>query len=182
MRQKMKRMMSILLNLMMVLGLMPGMSLTAYADDPYASIKRTTTVVNFDSKDWYLIDYDSSTVTLLAKECVAALQYNSSGTFVDYSSNPTVKNAVDTYYNSISADAKIAVSGDGMFLLTEDQANGISNADVRKCQRFTGTDPNGWWLCTEVVILPMRRSSTAIKAPLTTSAAMCETRSASALL
>ena len=34
MRNKMKRFLSILLSLVMVLGLMPGMSLTAYADNP----------------------------------------------------------------------------------------------------------------------------------------------------
>ena len=145
-----KRFLSILLSLVMVLGLMPGMSLTAYADDPYSGIKNTTTAVHFDSKDWYLIDYDSSTVTLLAKECVAASQYNSSGTFVEYSNNPTVKTAVDNYYNnSISAGAKTAVSGGGMFLLTTAQANAITNADVRKCSQYSGTDYNGWWLCSQ---------------------------------
>ena len=34
-----KRFSGILLSLVMVLGLMSGMSLTAYADDPYADIK-----------------------------------------------------------------------------------------------------------------------------------------------
>ena len=40
MRQKMKQLMGILLTLVMVLSLMPGMSLTAYADDtpPYANL------------------------------------------------------------------------------------------------------------------------------------------------
>ena len=72
-----KRFLSLLLSLVMVLGLMPGMSLTAYADDdpPYAQYKNTTTVIKFDEKDWYLINYDTSTVTLLAKECVGASQY-----------------------------------------------------------------------------------------------------------
>ena len=76
MRQKMKRMMGILLSL--ALGLMAGMGLTVNADDapPFASLKNTTTVIKFDSKDWYLIDYDSSTATLLAKECVDKSQFN----------------------------------------------------------------------------------------------------------
>ena len=144
--QRTNKVITVLLTVMMVLGLMPGMSLTAYAADPYVSIKNTTTVVHFDSKDWYLIDYDSSTVTLLAKECVAASQYNSRGTFVEYSQS-TVKTAVDTYYTvNFSDDAKAAVSGNEMFLLTLTQANGISNADVMKCQQFTGTDSNNWWL------------------------------------
>lgn len=76
MQQRMKRFSGILLSLVMVLGLMPGMSLAAYADDdpPYAQYKNTTTEITFDSKSWYLIDYDANTVTLLAKECVAASQ------------------------------------------------------------------------------------------------------------
>ena len=103
-----RKLLSFLLTLALVVGLMPGMSLTAYADDPpYAQYKNTTTVITFDGKSWYLIDYDDTTVTLLSKECVGASAYNSSGTFVDYSSNPTVKTAVDNWYNnSITADAQ----------------------------------------------------------------------------
>jgi hypothetical protein len=95
-----KRFFGILLSFVMVLGLMPGMSLTAYADDdpPYAQYKNTTTVIKFDEKDWYLINYDTSTVTLLAKGCVGASKYNDGVSFVEYSNNPTVKTAVDDYY------------------------------------------------------------------------------------
>ena len=66
MRQKMKQLMGILLSLVLLLGLMPGMSLTAlaYDNNPYASLKNTTTEISFDGKPWYLIDYDSTTVTL----------------------------------------------------------------------------------------------------------------------
>ena len=83
----------------LVLGLMPGMSLTAYADDdpPYAQYKNTETVITFDGKSWYLTDYDDTTVTLLSKECIGSSQYNESGSFVEYSSNPTVKTAVDNW-------------------------------------------------------------------------------------
>ena len=149
MKQKVKRLIGILLSLVLVLSLMPAVSITVVADGSYTSLKNTTTVVHFDSKDWYLIDYDDSTVTLLTKECVAASQYNKSGYFVEYSNNPTVRSAVDNYYdNSISVDAKTAVSG-GMFLLTTSQANAITNADVRKCSQFSGTDHNYWWLCSQ---------------------------------
>ena len=131
----------------MALVLMPGMSLTAYADDPYANIINTTTEIKFDNKEWYLIDYDADTVTLLAKECVDASAYNSSGTFVDYSSNPTVKTAVDNWYdNNITADAKKAVSGSGMFLLTKEEASAITNAEVRKDKTAAY---GGWWLCSQ---------------------------------
>ena len=88
-----RKLLSFLLTLAMLVGLMPGMGLTAYADDdpPYAQYKNTTTVITFDGKSWYLIDYDASTVTLLAKDCVASSQYNESGSFVEYINNPTVK-------------------------------------------------------------------------------------------
>ena len=132
---------------MLVLGLMPGMSLTTYADDPYAGLKNTTTVVHFDGKDWYLIDYDDSTVTLLSKECVAASKYNSNGSSTTYNGS-TVESAVNTYFtNSISSAAKKAVSGSGMFLLTTAQANALSE-NVRKCPEFSGAHSSAWWLCS----------------------------------
>jgi len=140
-----KRLISILLTLVLVLTLMPAVRVEA--DDPFSGIKNTTTVVHFDDKDWYLIpnNDDDNTVTLLTKECVAASAYNENHYFVDYS-NSTIKTAVDTYYNgSISAGAKAAVSGGGMFLLTADQASMI-DIDVRKCQQYS--DPNYWWLCS----------------------------------
>ncbi|ETP73900.1 hypothetical protein UYO_0155 [Lachnospiraceae bacterium JC7] len=154
-----RKILSILLSLVMVLGLMPGMSLTAlaYDNNPYDSLVNTTTEITFDSKTWYLIEDDSTaanagTVTLLAKECVGSSQYNANGSFVEYS-NSTVKTAVDSWYtgnNIISADAKTAVSGSGMFLLTEDQATTIYNAnpDVLKCSKADGADDNAWWLCS----------------------------------
>jgi len=152
MTTKTKKLIGILLTLALVLGLLPGMTLTAYADNdpPYASLKNTTTEITFDGKPWYLINYDASTVTLLAKECVATTKYNSSGSFVEYSSNPTIKTAVDKYYtDSISADAKTAVSG-GMFLLTEDQAKHIiTNRNVRMCSQYTGNEFGMWWLCSQ---------------------------------
>ena len=147
-----KRFLSLLLSLVMVLGLMPGMSLTAYADDdpPYAQYKNTTTEITFDGKSWYLIDYDAGTVTLLANDCVGASQYNESVPFVEYRYS-TVKTAVDNWYNSnITADAQTAVSGDAMFLLTTEQASTIysANPDVLKCSRASGAYSNAWWLCS----------------------------------
>lgn len=145
-----KRLLGILLSLALILGLMPGMSLTAYADNPYASLKNTTKVITFDGKSWYLIAYDDSTVTLLAKECVGASVYNSNNSYVEYS-NSTVKTAVDNWYrDNITADAKTAVCDNAMFLLTEDQATTIYNAnpDVLKCSKADGADDNAWWLCS----------------------------------
>ncbi len=149
-----KRFLSILLSLVLVLGLMPGMSLTALAwdGDPYAALLNTTTAVNFDGKEWYLIEnnstaVDAGTVTLLSKECVAASQYNSSESYVEYASS-TVKTAVDNWYNNnITSNAKTAVFDNKMFLLTKDQANAMTT-DTRKCSQASEANDNYWWLCS----------------------------------
>lgn len=99
------------------------------------AIKNTTTVIHFDSKDWYLIDYDASTVTLLAKECVGASQFNPDGAGNTYSGS-TVEGFVNNWYTTnITADAKKAVNENGAFLLTNDQAYAIEtvNPDVLQC-------------------------------------------------
>jgi len=122
----------------------------AAAATAYAGLKNTTTVVHFDSKDWYLIEdnstaVDAGTVTLLAKECVGASIFGGSSTY----SGSTVEGVVNNYYtNSISTDAKAAVDGSGMFLLTTDQANAIktANVDVLKCSKATGAESILWWL------------------------------------
>ena len=127
---------------------------SAEAATAYAGLKNTTTVVHFDSKDWYLIEDNSTsategTVTLLSKECVASSKYNESGSFVEYSSNPTVKTTVDNWYSTnITAGAKAAVSGGAMFLLTTAQASTIysANPNVLKCSQASG---GGWWLCSQ---------------------------------
>ncbi len=108
----------------------------------YTSLKNTREVVHFDEKDWYLIDYDDSSVTLLSKECVVASEFGSNNTY----SGSTVEAAVNNYFdNNISSDAKTVVDGDGMFLLTTEQAKEL-NSDVLKCSQYTGTDFNYWWL------------------------------------
>ncbi len=132
----------------MFLGLEQEMSLMS-DDSPYKDIKNTTTDITFGGELWYLIDYDDNTVTLLAEECVASSKYNESGSFVEYSNNPTVKTAVDNWYSdNITADAKAAVSGGAMFLLTTAQASTIysANPNVLKCSQASG---GGWWLCSQ---------------------------------
>ena len=144
MRKRSIKILSLLLTLVLILGLMPGMSLTAWADDPYSSLKNTTTVVKFDGKDWYLIDYDSSTVTLLAKECVGASVFGSSNTY----SGSTVETYVNNWYsNNISTDAQKAVNGSGAFLLTSEQASALTS-DVKKCSKAVGASADFWWLCS----------------------------------
>lgn len=137
---------SLLLCLAMLLSLVPAASLTAFAGEasPYADLKNTTTAITFDNKQWYLIDYDSTTVTLLSKECVGASKFGSKNTY----SGSTVETAVNNYYtNNISADAKAAVNGNGMFLLTTAQANAMTT-DQRKCAQASGVSANCWWLCS----------------------------------
>ena len=154
MRKKLKQLIGILFSLVMVLGLMPGMSLTALAwdGDPYGSLVNNTTVVKFDEKEWYLIENNSTaanagTVTLLSKECVAASQYNSNDSSIKYSGS-TVESTVNNWYTqNITANAKTAVVDNKMFLLTKDQA-GAMIEDTRKCSKYSGTDENYWWLCS----------------------------------
>lgn len=118
-------------------GLLPDVSLTAYADNPYASIKNTTTVVHFDEKDWYLIDYDDNTVTLLTKDSVGTSTFGSNNKYDE----STVKTFVNNWYNeNITAAKKEAVSGGGMFLLNAQQVNNIAE-NVRICNTSTGS----WW-------------------------------------
>ena len=130
-----------------------AMSLTAWAVEPYAGLVNTTTEITFDGKAWYLIEDNSTaanagTVTLLSKECVEKSAYNSSSNFVAYDNNPTIKGVVDTWYSSnITANAKTAVNGNGMFLLTKNQANAMTD-DTRKCSQYPGTNDNIWWLCS----------------------------------
>ena len=148
-----RKLLSFLLTLAMVVGLMPGMRLTAlaYEGDPYASLLNTTTVVNFDGKDWYLIENnstaaDAGTVTLLSKECVAASKYDSNLSSNTYSGS-TVESTVNNWYTqNITANAQTAVVDNKMFLLTKDQANAMTN-DTRKCS-YSGIDGNYWWLCS----------------------------------
>ena len=153
MKQKKKlgrKLLGFLLTLTILVGLMPGMGLTVYAADvPYASLKNTTSVIIFDNKQWYLIDYDDSTVTLLSKECVGASVFNPNEPDDNTYSGSTVENFVNSWYTrNISPDAQAVVSGSGMFLLTEEQAVNLST-DVLKCSRASGAYDNHWWLCSK---------------------------------
>ena len=130
--------------LILALGIFAGMSMTALAEDPYADLKNTTTIVKFDDKDWYLINYDSNTVTLLSKACVGASAFGSNNTY----SGSTVEGSVNDWYsNSISANAKTAVDGNGAFLLSTDDVSNLSQ-DVLKCDKHSEAAGNYWWLCT----------------------------------
>jgi len=155
-----KRFLGILLSLVMLLGLMPGMSLSAYAapltdsapnsgiilgdiSDPYMSIKNTATVINFDSKDWFLINYDSSTVTLFLTDSVGTSKFDDDS---NQYSGSMIETYVNNWYNSnITANAKTAVNGN-MFLLSTAEAKALSK-DVRgSCTKYFGVEFLKYWL------------------------------------
>ncbi|MBO6263961.1 MAG: Ig domain-containing protein, partial [Clostridia bacterium] len=139
---------AVIMALATVFAVLPTINLTASAGEasPYADLENTTTVITFDGKDWYLIDYDSTTVTLLSEECVGVSKFsdNDNNTY----SGSTVESFVNSWYtNNISADAKAAVNGNGMFLLTTAQAKAMTT-DQRKCSPVSGADFDRWWLCS----------------------------------
>jgi uncharacterized repeat protein (TIGR02543 family) len=116
----------------------------------YNTYVNTTKVISFDSKEWYLIEdnsttFDTGTVTLLSKECVAASKFNSNSS--NSYGGSLVEAFVNEYYNqNISEGAKKVVNGNGMFLLTTQQANSITNEEIIKCSQYSETDDNYWWL------------------------------------
>ena len=121
-----------------------------YQTSPYASIINTTNAVKFADWNWYLIEYDENenTVTLLSKECVGASKFNEDQSNGYEYSGSTVESFVNKWYaDKISADARAAVNGSGMFLLTKDQANKLST-EVLKCSQASGAYDSSWWLCS----------------------------------
>nr|MCR4764230.1 DUF6273 domain-containing protein [Lachnospiraceae bacterium] len=161
MRQKMKRMMGILLSLVMVLGLIPGMSLTAYAaTEAYTELKNDNTVVQFNNYNWYIIaDYstavDAGTVTLLAADTSFGTSkfHDSSNAY----SGSTVKGVLDALTAEGGAFASVkdaivdtdltdvGVTGAKLYLLSE---NDLSTSEVGPYAdfNFTGAEYGGWWL------------------------------------
>ena len=169
MRQKMKQLMGILLSLVMVLGLMPGMSLTAlaYDGDPYTSLLVTTDTnkgksgdeltalqVTFNDKPWYIIEdnstaVDAGTVTLLAADMSFGLSAFSDSLSNDYS-NSKVKASLDNLTASGGSFADVADAivtntdaGGKLYLLSTSEAQQLS-PDVLKMS--FSCDMGGWWL------------------------------------
>ena len=150
MKRKTKAFVAFLLTVALVLGLAPGMSPAALAEGgSYTRFKNTTTVIKFGDKDWYLINYDDSTVTLLSKECVGKSKYKPDNVDSIWSYDQSdAKVIVDQYYNNFSEAAKGAVSDGRMFLLTKQEAVDIreANINVLKCPKVSNEDY--WWTCT----------------------------------
>jgi len=110
MRIKMKRFLGIFFSLALVLGLMPGMSLTAYADgttydpaseyhdyDNLISNDTEVTISEVSGKTWYVIGYNSTdkTVTLLSKQSFASKPFNSNTSLGNAYASSEIKRYVE---------------------------------------------------------------------------------------
>ena len=154
-----KRLLSILLTLVLMLGLFPEMSLTALAYDgnPYASLVNTTTAVKFNNKNWCIIADDSTavdngTVTLLAKDTIASVKFRNDESNAYIGSN--VKSTLDNMTASGGSFAgvsdaivgvnltDVSVNDAKLWLLSNDEVNNtykLSDAVKKDCT-------SAWWL------------------------------------
>ncbi|MBO6298162.1 MAG: hypothetical protein J6N53_04890 [Lachnospiraceae bacterium] len=128
MRQKLKRWIGILLTLVMVLGQMPGMSLTAYAagEKAYTAYDVTTETnktksgddltalqVTFNERKWYIIEDNSSsatsgTVTLLSADTSFGTKRFDNGDYSNHYSTSQVKTYLDDMTKTGGAFADVA--------------------------------------------------------------------------
>ncbi|MBR4211205.1 MAG: hypothetical protein IKR84_02300, partial [Oscillibacter sp.] len=162
------------LTLAMLVGLLPGMGMTALAYDgnPFTALVNTTTAVKFNDMDWYIIADNSTavnagTVTLLAKNAIAAKPFlengptictNDGSTSYKYSES-TVKTYLDGLTNEggiFAAVAKaiaptnltdVGVSNAKIFLPSP-ELNSLSS-DVLKCATLSGQYDSRWWRRTK---------------------------------
>ena len=158
MNQRSKRLLSILLSLVLVLGLMPGMNATAYAQtEIYTKLKNDRTVVNFHDHVWYIIADDSSsatagTVTLLAADnSFGTSKFDNNQSSNAYSSS-TVKGVLDALTAEGGAFASVKdaiadtdlsdvnVTGAKLYLLSTSEVGPYANLN------FTGAQNGIWWL------------------------------------
>ena len=153
MRIKMKRFLGILLTLALVLGLVPGMSLTAYADgttyNPASTytgfgdliaIDTEVTISEVSGKTWYVIANNSTTVTLLSKQSFGDQKFNNSGSANDYATS-TIKQYVDGLTEAGQPLAGISSVISELTLINTTTAQGLSDTKLKGA----GAD---WWLCS----------------------------------
>ena len=138
-----------------MLGLMPGMSLTALAYDgnPYASLVGTTNSVTFNGKPWYIIAdnstaVDAGTVTLLAADTSFGLSEFSDRYSNDYSISKVKASLDDLTTSGSFKDVADAIetntdAGGKLYLLSTSEAQQLSQ-DVLK-MNFSSM-MGGWWL------------------------------------
>ena len=154
MRQKMKQLMGILLSISLMLGLMPGMSLTAYADGTTYNPASTytgfsdlitndteVTISEVSGKTWYVIACDDSTVTLLSKESFGEKAFNSNGWTGNRYETSTIKTYVDGLTGEGQPLAEISSVISDLSLM---DMSWVYELSVTK-KKGAGAD---WWLCS----------------------------------
>ena len=149
-----KRFLGILLSISLMLGLMPGMILTAYADGTtynpastytdFATLNTNNTEVTISEvsgKTWYVIGSDTSTVTLLSKQSFDNKAFNSSGTGNDYATSE-IKTYVDGLTGAEQPLAGIRSVISDLTLIDKATAQGLSETKLK------GAGGANWWLCS----------------------------------
>ena len=164
MKIKEKSLFIILLSIALMLTLMLGMRMTAYADFAYGSYLVTETdnsdalakkVVKFNGIDWYIIKDESTalnagTVTLLAKDCLGASTFGSNSTY----KGSTVETWLSTYYSNNFTKVDSAVEsvtpsnpeGNAAKLYLLSTSEIPRQAEYLKSSQASGAYYNAWWL------------------------------------
>ena len=159
MRHNGKRWIGVLLSLVMVLGLIPGTGLTAYAaTETYTKLMNDKTVIKFNGYNWYIIEDNSTainagTLTLLVADTSFGNALFDDGTNVY--SNSAIKRTLSSYTDTGTfkdvAEAIINTSNGRLYLLSQEEAQGLP-LEVLKAN-FSGGDTGSgkkWWLRTAV--------------------------------
>ena len=161
MRQRMKRVMGVLLSLALAMGMMISSSkkASAYEDGPYESFVNTTTQVKFNGKSWTIIEdnstaVDAGTVTLLAADerGFETCYFNTDENNNKYSES-LVKKFLDDVIAIGSfkdvADAIEDTENGKLYLLSVEEAEALPK-EVRKIKFSSGncTNVSEWWLRT----------------------------------
>ncbi len=148
MKHKLGRKLLGLLFMLVIIGVVPGMSLTAYADSIYETYKTNGTLVKIEgvsNVNWYIIDYSDTTVTLFTKECIGGSKFDENGSSNTYE-NSTVYNYLAAQLEEGGKFASISSAVSEISLLTQDQANRLST-NQKKCTSVTYQ--GFWWLCSQ---------------------------------
>jgi len=176
MKHRGMKILAMLLTLTMLVGLMPGMGLTAYAEETAYSYLIPTNaddatalaskVVKFNNIDWYIIADNSTakragTVTLLAKDPIGDARIFDSSTkdygqsqIKDFLKGLTEEtgdffSVKDCIADTDITDVTTHVTGAKLYLLSKTEAEGLP-ANVLKSTMANGCESNNnyWWLRT----------------------------------
>ena len=160
-----RKLLGVLLTLALVLGLMPGMSLTALAEGTtynpasaytdYAALNSSNTVVTIEevaNVEWYVIGYDSEakTVTLFSKTSFGNKAFNSDNSKGHSYANSEIKTFVEGLTDdgqplaeikdalaNISVTGNPSISGSVPYLLSTAEADKLDG---------TKKGSDAWWL------------------------------------